>query len=55
MNLATFIVGLIVFLIFAAAVYSEVKKRKNGQGGCSCGCENCAGSSMCHPQKKPEK
>ncbi|MBQ7534379.1 MAG: FeoB-associated Cys-rich membrane protein [Stomatobaculum sp.] len=52
MNLSTFIVGLIVFLVFFAIVAHEVRNRRNGKSGCSCGCENCGGSALCHPQKK---
>ena len=52
MNLSTFIVGLIVFLVFVLIVAHEIWSRKNGKSGCSCGCENCGGSSLCHPQKK---
>ena len=55
MNLSTFIVGLIVFLVFAAIVVREVKNRRSGKGGCSCGCENCGGSSICHPGKTADR
>ena len=44
MNLSTFIVGLIVFLVFTAIVVREVKNRRSG-------CENCGGSALCHPGK----
>ena len=55
MNLSTFIVGLIVFLVFTAIVVREVKNRRSGKGGCSCGCENCGGSSICHPGKTADR
>lgn len=51
MNASSLIVGLIIFLVFTAIVVNEVKKRKSGRGGCSCGCESCAGCSLCHPEK----
>ena len=51
MNLSTLIVGLIVAAVFAAIVANEIKKRKEGKGGCSCGCKNCGSSSVCHPKR----
>ena len=55
MNLSTFIVGLIVFLVFTAIVVREIKNRRSGKGGCSCGCENCGGSAICHPGKTKDR
>ena len=52
MNLSTFIVGLIVFLVFAAIVVREVKNRRSGKGGCSCGCESCGSVPACCAGKK---
>ena len=52
MNLSTLIVGLIVLAVFTAIVVQQVRNHRSGKGGCSCGCENCGGKSLCHPEKK---
>lgn len=46
------IVGVIA-AAFVAVVVSEIVKRKNGKGGCSCGgsCEGCAMKGACHPSQ----
>ena len=47
--IATVIIALI---IAAAAVMIAVNYfKKNGQGGCSCGCGSCAMSEICHKEK----
>lgn len=47
-NLPTIIVAAIVAGVFVAIVVSQVRKRKKGQGGCSCGCSGCPNSGNCH-------
>lgn len=46
-NLATVLVGLVVFGIFGAIVARGIYNHKNGKGGCACGgdCSHCRG---CH-------
>lgn len=46
-NLATILVGLVVFGIFGAIAARGIYNRKNGRGGCACGgdCAHCRG---CH-------
>ena len=39
--------GIVVF----AVVYHAVRK-KQGKGGCGCGCSGCSGCSSCVPKKK---
>jgi len=53
MNWSTFIVAAIIAVIFIAIVVSEIRKRKNGKGSCSCGssCGGCAMSDCCHPKE----
>ncbi len=48
MNAPTIIIAAIVALIFIAIVVSEIRKRRNGKGGCSCGCGGCAMRDACH-------
>lgn len=46
-NLATIVVGLVLFAILASVVVHMVKARKQGKGSCGCGCSGgCAGA--CH-------
>lgn len=50
-NLSTVLVGLVVLGIFVAIVARGIRNRKNGKGGCSCGCDQCPGHDLCHPEK----
>ena len=50
-NLSTILVGLVVFGTFGAIVAREFRRRKQGKGGCSCGCDQCPGHDLCHPDK----
>ena len=52
MNAATVIVGVIVLAIFVLAFRNMLKNIISGKGNCSCGCDNCPSSAMCHPAKK---
>jgi len=45
------IVLLIVISLFALATANEIKKRKSGKGGCSCGCSECAMKGVCHKEQ----
>ena len=51
LNLATVLVGSIVFGIFAAIIVRGIRNRKAGKGGCTCGCGSCPGKDICHPEK----
>ncbi len=50
-NISTIVVALILAAIIGLVVVRMVKRRKNGQGGCSCGCSGCAMSDVCHAKK----
>ena len=50
-NLATIIIGLVLFIIITAIVVNLIKKRKKGKNSCGCGCDNCPSASLCHKQK----
>ncbi len=52
MNVPTIIVLSIVVLAFVLALANEIRKKKSGKGGCSCGCSGCAMKGMCHAEKK---
>ncbi len=51
-NLATLLVGLVVFGAFAAVILRALRNKKAGKSGCSCGCESCPGHDLCHPKEK---
>ncbi len=51
MNAPTMIIAAMVAIVFVAIVVHEIKKRKNGQGGCACGCGNCGMKDLCHKKK----
>ena len=55
--LPTIIGATVIAVLFAAVIYSEIKKRKNG-GGCGCGCGGCSGCAQqknCSDEKKDNK
>jgi len=48
-NLATIMIGAVVFAILAAVVIQLIKDHKNHRSSCSCcGCKNCVSSGVCH-------
>ena len=55
MNLPTIIGACIVAAIVLSILRSEIKKKKEGKGGCSCGCGDCANAGICHPHTVSEK
>ena len=48
MNLPTIIVLAVIAAVVDAITVSEIKKRRSGKGGCSCGCGGCALKDRCH-------
>ena len=48
MNLSSLIVLLILILIVGAVVFSLIRKKKNGEPSCSCGCSGCGMKDCCH-------
>ena len=50
----TIIVGSIVAILFVAIIINEIKKKKSGKGGCSCG-GNCCACGMNCPSKQQNK
>lgn len=51
-NLATIIVGMLIFLVVGLIIRKMVRDKRAGKSGCGCGCGSCPSSSMCHSQKK---
>mgnify|MGYP003455590645 FL=1 len=51
MNLPTILIGLLILAVFVAIIVQQVRKKKRGESGCSCGCSGCAGSDICHPKQ----
>jgi len=41
-------------LIVGLVIFATVRSRKRGDSGCSCGCKNCAHSSLCHTADKKD-
>lgn len=50
--LATIIIGAIVLGAMLLVIVKQVKKVKNGEGSCGCGCSGCSPSSGCHSEIK---
>lgn len=49
--LATIIISLVILCVFVAIVVRGVQNRKQGKSSCSCGCGNCPGKTLCHPER----
>jgi len=49
-NIGTIIVAAILIAVVVAIIRSAIKKSRNGETTCSCGCKNCAMSEICHKQ-----
>lgn len=49
MNIATLIVGIIIFAVFILVVRKIIKDKKNNK--CSCGGSTCGCSNVCQPNK----
>lgn len=47
-NLASIIVGAIVFVIIAAVVIKLILDKKNNKSSCGAGCSGCPSSGICH-------
>jgi hypothetical protein len=45
---ATIILSGIIFGLIALIIAKQVKKAKNGESGCGCGCSGCSSASLCH-------
>ncbi|WP_252231837.1 FeoB-associated Cys-rich membrane protein [Clostridium sp. ZBS15] len=46
--LATIIIASIIFFMMGLVVFKRVKKAKNGEGSCGCGCSGCSSAAICH-------
>ena len=55
MNAPTIIALIVLAGIVASVVAIFIIDRKNGKGGCSCGCSNCASKDLCHQKKKDDE
>ena len=51
MNAPTLIVALIIFGFVVWVIISKIRAKKAGKSGCSCGCDCCSGSDVCHPKE----
>lgn len=49
-NLASLLVGLLVFAAALAAVIKIMRDRKNGKSGCGGNCAGCAMRGACHKE-----
>lgn len=53
--MATIIIGGIVFGLMALIVVTQIKKAKNGESSCGCGCSGCSSESICHGTQTQKK
>ncbi len=47
----TIIIGAVIGIAFILVIAREIKNKKSGKGGCSCGCGGCAMKDACHSKK----
>lgn len=48
MDWITYVIAGLVALGVIAVIVSEIRKKKQGKGSCSCGCQGCAMKDQCH-------
>lgn len=48
MNWQSWVILGVIAAVFAVIVVREIRNRKKGKGGCSCGCGGCAFKDSCH-------
>lgn len=53
--MGTAIVLLILVCVVSAILHHLIKRKKSGQGICSCGTGSCGGCSACKPSQQNEK
>ena len=52
MNLPTILGALCIAALFFSIVGRSIRTRRQGKGGCSCGCGDCPSRGLCHPEQK---
>lgn len=52
-NYGNMIVGLVVLAIVVCVAVKLIKDKKDHKSSCSCGCNCCPGSGMCHGAPSP--
>ncbi|ABR36305.1 MULTISPECIES: FeoB-associated Cys-rich membrane protein [Clostridium] len=52
---ATIILAGIIFGFMAFVIGKQIKKAKNGESGCGCGCSGCSSANACHGIKIKQK
>lgn len=52
---ATIILATVIFGFIAFVIGRQVKKAKNGESSCGCGCSGCSSASVCHGSKISKK
>ena len=53
--MGTVIVLLILLLIVGAVIYTMIRDKRSGKGGCSHGCTGCAMQGKCHSQSSENR
>lgn len=48
MDWITYVIAGLVAVGVIAVIVSEIRKKKQGKGSCSCGCQGCAMKDQCH-------
>jgi len=53
-NVATILVGAVVFALFAAVMVKLIRDKLNHKSSCA-GCAGCPSAGMCHTMASPDK
>lgn len=53
MNVPTLIAGVVVIMVIGSVIFFQIRRRKQGKpgGSCGCGCSGCAMSGSCNTKK----
>jgi hypothetical protein len=53
--IATIVLSGIIFGFMAFVIVKQIKKAKNGESSCGCGCSGCSSVSACHGGEMQKK
>lgn len=51
MDWLTWLIAAVIVGIVVLIVVNDIRKKKKGEGSCSCGCSGCAMKDSCHPKQ----
>lgn len=51
-TIISIVIGVAAVIIVAATIITSIRRKKQGKGGCDCGCANCAHNCYSNNKEK---